>query len=100
MQHITGIVHNQMIFSSLEDTISLENPIRFIEAFVEDFSLSALGFSVQNINPARQPTFETKVFLKIYLCVYLNGLRSSRKLEKECIRNIVLQWILLASSSH
>ena len=76
MQHITGILRNQMSFSSLEDTVSLENPIRFIEAFVEDFFLSALGFSVQTIKPEGQPTFETKVFLKIYLYGYLNGLRS------------------------
>ncbi|MEM0576711.1 transposase [Flavobacterium polysaccharolyticum] len=38
--------------------------------------------------------FESKVFLKLYLYGYLNGLRSSRKLEKESIRNIQLQWLL------
>ncbi len=35
MQHITGISHNQMCFSSLKDTISLENPVRFVDAFIE-----------------------------------------------------------------
>ncbi len=34
MQHITGIPRNQMTIASLEDTISLDNPIRFIDAFV------------------------------------------------------------------
>nr|WP_248846095.1 transposase [Flavobacterium fryxellicola] len=43
-----------------------------------------------------RPSFDTKLFLKIYLYGYLNGLRSSRKLEKECIRNIELQWLLEA----
>jgi len=38
--------------------------------------------------------FDTKVFLKIYLYGYLNGLRGSGKIEKECIRNIELQWLL------
>ena len=94
MQHITGIPRNQMCFSSLEDTISPENPIRFIDAFVETIALESLGFSVQTIKIEGRPSFDTKVFLKIYLYGYLNGLRSSRKLEKECVRNIELQWLL------
>ena len=34
------------------------------------------------------------MFLKLYLYGYLNGIRSSRKLEKECFRNIKVQWLL------
>ena len=94
MQHITGIPRNQMCFSSLEDTISPDNPIRFIDAFVDILALHSLGFSVQTIKNEGRPSFDTKVFLKIYLYGYLNGLRSSRKLEKECVRNIELQWLL------
>jgi hypothetical protein len=44
MQHITGISRQQLQLSSLEDRISPENPVRFIEAFVEHISLEALGF--------------------------------------------------------
>ena len=65
--------------------------MRFIEAFVEYISLEALGFMVQTIKSEGRPSFDTKLFLKIYLYGYLNGLRSSRKLEKECVRNIELQ---------
>ena len=36
MQHITGIARNQMVFTSLEDPISKDNPVRFIDAFVEN----------------------------------------------------------------
>ena len=49
MQHITGVPRNQMRFTSLEDSISQENPVRFIEAFVENISLKTLGFSTQTI---------------------------------------------------
>jgi hypothetical protein len=49
MQHTYRNPRNQMFFSSLEDTISLENPVRFIDAFVEALSLQTLGFSVQTI---------------------------------------------------
>jgi hypothetical protein len=43
MQHITGIPAISF-FSSLEDTILPENPVRFIDAFVEALSLQTLGF--------------------------------------------------------
>ena len=47
MQHISGISRQQIQISSLEDKITTENPIRFIEAFVENISLQALGFTTQ-----------------------------------------------------
>ncbi|SHN57555.1 Transposase domain [Flavobacterium fryxellicola] len=96
MQHISGISRKQLQISSLEDKIASDNPVRFIEAFVEHISLEALGFTVQTIKSEGHSSFDTKLFLKIYLYGYLNGLRSSRKLEKECIRNIELQWLLEA----
>ncbi|SHG53987.1 hypothetical protein SAMN05444372_10716 [Flavobacterium micromati] len=49
MQHISGISRQQLQISTLEDKIALDNPVRFIEAFVEHISLEALGFSVQTI---------------------------------------------------
>lgn len=82
-------------FSSLEDTISPNNPFRFADAFVEALSLRALGFKIQTLKTEGRPSFNTKVFLKIYLYDYLNGLPSSRKLEKKCIRNIKLRQQLL-----
>ena len=94
MEHIIGISRQQLQISSLEDKITQENPVRFIEAFVENISLEAIGFTVKTLKTEGRPSFDTKLFLKIYLYGYLNGLRSSRKLEKECIRNIELQWLL------
>lgn len=79
---------------SLEDRISNENPVRFIDVFVEQISLESLGFLSKTIKSEGRPSFDSKVFLKIYLYGYLNGLRSSRKLEKECVRNLELQWLL------
>ena len=94
MQHITGIARNQMVFTSLEDSISEDNSVRFVDAFVENIDLKALGFELQMLKTEGRPSFSTQTFLKIYLYGYLNGLRSSRKLEKECVRNIELQWLL------
>ena len=46
MQHITGISRNQMTIASLESSISADNPIRFIDAFVDTIDLKAVGFEV------------------------------------------------------
>ena len=83
-----------MTITSLESSVSTDNPIRFIDAFVENINLKALGFEVQTLKSEGRPSFDTKIFLKLYLYGYLNGLRSSRKLEKECIRNTEIQWLL------
>ena len=50
MQHITGIARNQMVFSSLEETILPDNPVRFIDAFVNNID-SATAFGMTGINP-------------------------------------------------
>ena len=44
MQHIIGIARNQMVFTSLEQTISEDNTVRFVDVFVENIDLEALGF--------------------------------------------------------
>ena len=94
MQHITGLARNQIVFSSLDDTILPDNLGCVINAFVEALSLRAMGFKAQTIKTEGRPSYNSNLFLKIYLYGYLNGLRSSRKLEKECTRNIELQWLL------
>jgi transposase len=93
MQFITGINRQQVIIQSLDDYISKENPIRFIDAFVEKLDLQQLQFQVAVLNKEGRPAYESKLFLKIYLYGYLNGIRSSRRFEKECSRNIELQWL-------
>jgi transposase len=94
MQHITGISRHQMRFSSLKDTISPDNQVRFIDAFVELIDISKLDFAIKTLKTEGRPSFNSKVLLKMYLCGYLNGVRSGRDLEKECFRNIEIQRLL------
>ena len=54
-----------MTIASLESSISADNPIRFIYAFVEHIDLKAVGIEVQTIKSERQPSFDTKIFLKL-----------------------------------
>jgi radical SAM protein with 4Fe4S-binding SPASM domain len=95
MNHVTGVPRLQLQMSSLEDSIDKENPVRFVDAFVEQLDLSKLGFEVKTLKKEGRPSFESSTLLKIYLYGYLNGLRSSRRLESECCRNIELQWLTL-----
>lgn len=94
MQHITGTSRHQLRISSLEDTITADNQVRFIDAFVGIIDLTKLGFIGKTIKSEGRPSYHSQVFLKIYLYGYLNGIRSSRKLEKECCRNLEIQWLV------
>jgi len=93
MQHITPKSRQQYEFVSLEDLIENINPVRFVDAFVEKLELNKLGFKQNTLKSEGRPSYQTSLFLKIYIYGYLNGIRSSRKLEKECVRNIELQWL-------
>lgn len=97
MPTLIGIDRLQITFSSLEDGIAADNEVRFIDAFVDKLDLKQLG--VQSLTLADKKkegraAFSDALLLKIYLYAYLNGIRSSRKLEREAIRNIELQWLL------
>ena len=72
----------------------MENPLIFIFVFIVYLDFKHAGFLIQELKTEGRPPFEPKLFLKQYLYGYLNGLRSSRKLERECKRNIEVQWLL------
>ena len=93
MQYITPKNRQQYEFVSLEDFIDKDNPVRFVDVFVEKLELNKLGFKLKELKTEGRPSFQTALFLKIYIYGYLNGIRSSRKLEKECVRNVELQWL-------
>lgn len=102
MTYIPPLDRLQFQMRSMEDCIVKDNPVRFIDAFVDQLELSKLGFIIQEVKTEGRPAFDPKVFLKLYLYGYLNGLRSSRKLEKEAIRNVEVHWLLgqLAPNYH
>jgi transposase len=77
----------------LDDYIGEENPVRVVDAFVEELDLHALGF--EGVAPADtgRPSYHPSVVLKIYIYGYLNRVQSSRRLERECQRNVELMWL-------
>jgi len=83
-----------MELHSLESAIGAENPVRLIDAFADRLELGQLGFVVRQLNEQGRPAFDSRVFIKLYFYGYMNGLRSSRALEKECVRNLEVQWLI------
>jgi len=81
--------------ASVEDYVGADNLVRAIDAYVESLDLVALGFSyAAGALSAGQPAYHPGDLLKLYLYGYLNRVRSSRRLEAECGRNLELIWLL------
>jgi transposase len=78
---------------SLDDYVTEDNPVRVIEAFIEELDLEALGFDGMAPAATGRPAYHPSTMLKIYLYGYLNRLQSSRRLEREAGRNIELMWL-------
>lgn len=78
--------------ASLEDYIDADNTARVIDAFVEALDLGAFGFAVVPAATGR-PSYHPTILLKLYIYGYLNRIQSSRRLERECQRNIELMWL-------
>jgi transposase len=94
MQFIQGTNRNQTYFTALEEQVASDNPIRIIDAFVDKLDLQKLGLSNTVHKSEGRPPYAAELLLKLYLYGYLNKIRSSRKLEQECRRNMELRWLM------
>lgn len=78
---------------SLDDAVDPDNEVRLIDMFVDSLKLEGYGFKVAFVENGR-PAYHPGDLLKLYIYGYLNKVRSSRDLEKECKRNIEVMWLL------
>ena len=74
----------------LEDYLAEDNPVRAIDVFVDELDLAGLGFVGVEPEATGRPAYHPATLLKIYVYGYLNRVQSSRRLERECQRNIEL----------
>lgn len=95
MRYLPGVPRNQSMLlpPSLDEYVSTDNDVRAIDAFVDSLDLEKMGFKMKAMDNGR-PAYHPAVMLKLYIYGYLNRIRSSRALEKECQRNIELMWLL------
>jgi len=96
MNHINGVVREQITLlpEAIEDYISAENPVRFLDAFVDQLDTLKSGFCHAEVKETGRPPYNPKDLLKLYLYGYLNRIRSSRLLERETQRNLEVFWLL------
>src|SRR5213080_890422 len=96
MDYIRGANRNQVILfpESVEDYITADNPVRFIDAFVSNLDLAALGFLHAQPGETGRPAYDPGDLLRLYLYGYLNRVRSSRMLERETKVNLEVMWLL------
>ncbi len=77
----------------LDDYIAEDNPVRVVDAYVEELDLQELGFEGAEPAVTGRPAYHPAVLLKIYIYGYLNRIQSSRRLEREAQRNVELMWL-------
>ena len=78
----------------LDDLIPADHVCRVLDAFVAGLAMAELGFERAEAAETGRPGYDPRDLLKLYLYGYLHQLRSSRRLEAECRRNVELMWLL------
>jgi transposase len=77
----------------LEDWIDENNPVRVVDVFVDELDLADLGFDGVAPEVTGRPAYHPSVLLKLYIYGYLNRVQSSRRLEREALRNVEVMWL-------
>jgi transposase len=95
-EHVNGTNRDQTVLfpDTIDKYVDRENPVRFINAFVDSLNLEKLGFKHSVLADTGRPSYNPSDLLKLYVYGYLNQIRSSRKLEKECHRNVEVMWLM------
>lgn len=96
MQFIGGAERGQMIMlpDCVDDYVSGNNPVRVIDAYINSLDLKALDFTKAEPNDTGRPMYSSQDLLKLYVYGYMNRVRSSRRLETECKRNLEVIWLM------
>jgi transposase len=96
MVHVAGESRHQrlLIVPSLDEMVGAEHPVRVIDAFIDTLDLNALKFSKVEAEATGRPPYRPGDLLKLYVYGYINQMRSSRRLEREAVRNIEVRWLV------
>jgi transposase len=78
---------------SLDEFVAEDSTVRVVDAFVDELDLESLGFDGTTPASIGRPSYHPAVLLRIYIYGYLNRIQSSRRLERECHRNLELMWL-------
>jgi len=96
MAYIQGVGRGQgtLFPVTLEELIPADHLCRVIDGFVVKLDMRTLGFLRAETADTGRPPYDPRDLLRLYLYGYLHQIRSSRRLEEECKRNIEVMWLL------
>ena len=96
MGYIIGTDRDQALLlpAVIEDYVAADAPVRVIDAFVDGLDMAGLGFDRSVAAATGRPPYDPRDLLKLYVYGYFNEVRSSRRLERECRRNVEMMWLL------
>jgi len=78
---------------SVEEYVSKDNPVRAYDAFVEGLDFRKLGIDI-NPDKVGNSQYDPLSMLKLLIYGYSYGVKSSRKLERECHHNLAFIWLM------
>ena len=95
-RYVEGENRNQISMEPLclDEMIGSDNPVRAIELIVEKMGIGTLGFKYGETKETGRKPYNPEDMFKLYAYSYYNGIRSSRKIERECYRNIEVMWLI------
>lgn len=87
--------HQLTLFNFLDEVVGADHVVRLIDVLVDEIVAADPDFFLnRGLSREGRPAYHPSVFLKLYIYGYLNGVNSSRQLERECHRNLELMWLL------
>ncbi|MBU3106204.1 transposase [Clostridium gasigenes] len=94
MNYIKGKERDQLRIESIESYIDEDNEVRVIDKIIDYIDIESLGFTIGKNSVAGRASYNPRDLLKLYVYGYLNGIRSSRKLAKQCLINKEVIWLV------
>src|SRR6266511_2584921 len=96
MSYVEGESREQRVLfpEVLDDYISEDNLVRFIDAFVDGLEMEEVGFGRTAPKETGRPPYDPRDLLKLYIYGYVDRIRTGRTLERECQRNVELMWLM------
>ena len=94
MNYVFGKQRGQVLLESIEDYVEEDSEVRVMDKLVDSFDLDSLGFLTGKNDETGRPKYNSQDILKLYIYGYYNGIRSSRKLQKQAIINREVIWLL------
>ena len=94
MNYIKGKDREQLRIESIESYVDENSEVRVIDKIIDYIDIESLGFTLGNNSATGRAAYDPRDLLKLYVYGYLNGIRSSRKLAKQCVINREVIWLV------